>query len=44
MMRKMVFLQGQLFVVDKKDVKRIDCSASEVMKLVVSGGVTEIEK
>lgn len=37
-------ISGQLFVVDKKDVKRIDCSASEVMKLVVSGGVTEIEK
>lgn len=37
-------ISGQLFVVDKKDVKRIDCSASEVMKLVVSGGVAEIEK
>ena len=37
-------ISGQLFVVDKKDVKRIDCSAGEVMKLFVSGGVTEIEK
>ena len=37
-------ISGQLFVVDKKDVKRIDCSSGEVMKLVVSGGVTEIEK
>ena len=37
-------ISRQLFVVDKKDVKRIDCSASEVMKLVVSGGVAVIEK
>ena len=25
-------------------VKKIDCSASQVMKLVVSAGITEIEK
>ena len=37
-------ISGQLFVVEKKHVKPIDCSASEVMKLVVSAGITEIEK
>ena len=37
-------ISGQLFVIEKKYVKKIDCSASEVMKLVVSAGITEIEK
>ena len=36
-------ISGQLFVVDKKDVTPIDKSSSEVMKLIVSGGVTEIQ-
>ena len=37
-------ISGQLFIVEKKYVKPIDQNASEVMKLVISGGVTEIEK
>ena len=36
-------ISGQLFVVDKKDVTPIDKSSSEVMKLIVSGGVTEVQ-
>ena len=34
---------GQLFVVEKSYVTQIDKSSSEIMKLIVSGGVTEIE-
>ena len=34
---------GQLFVVEKKNITKIDKSSSEVMKLIISGGVTEIE-
>lgn len=37
-------ISGQLFVVEKKHVKKIDCSSSEVMKLIVSAGITQIEK
>ena len=37
-------ISGQLFIVEKKNVKKINCSSSEVMKLVISGGVTEIEE
>ena len=33
---------GQLFVVDRSYIKPIDSSSSEIMKLIVSGGVTEI--
>ena len=36
-------ISGQLFIVDKKDVTPIDKSSSEVMKLIISGGVTEIQ-
>jgi len=36
-------ISGQLFVVEKKDVTLINQSSSEVMKLIISGGVTEIE-
>jgi len=36
-------ISGQLFVVDKKDVTPIDKSSSEIMKLIISGGVTEIQ-
>ena len=36
-------ISGQLFVVEKKYVKKIDCSSGEVMKLVISAGLTEIE-
>ena len=34
---------GQLFVVEKSYVTLIDKPSSEIMKLIVSGGVTEIE-
>ena len=34
---------GQLFVVEKSYVTTIDKPSSEIMKLIVSGGVTEIE-
>ena len=36
-------ISGQLFVVDKKNIKTINKSSSEVMKIIISGGVTEIE-
>jgi len=35
-------ISGQLFVVDKKDITLIDKSSSEIMKLIISGGVTEV--
>ena len=34
---------GQLFVVDRSYITPIDSSSSEIMKLIISGGVTEIE-
>ena len=34
---------GQLFVVDRSYVTPIDGSSSQIMKLLVSGGITEIE-
>ena len=34
---------GQLFVVDRSYITRIDRPSAEIMKLIVSGGVTEIE-
>ena len=34
---------GQLFVVEHSYIKPIDASSAEIMKLIVSGGVTEIE-
>ena len=34
---------GQLFVVEKSYITPIDKSSSEIMKLIVSGGVTEID-
>jgi uncharacterized membrane protein len=34
---------GQLFVVDRSYINPIDSSSSEIMKLIVSGGVTEID-
>ena len=36
-------ISGQLFVVEKKNVSPIDKSSAEIMKLLVSGGVTEID-
>ena len=36
-------ISGQLFVVDKKDVTPIDKSSGEIMKLIISGGVTEVQ-
>ena len=37
-------ISGQLFIVEKKNVTPIDQPASEVMKLIISGGVTEINE
>ena len=34
---------GQLFVVDRNYITPVDASSSEIMKLIISGGVTEIE-
>ena len=34
---------GQLFVVDRNYIIAVDSSSSEIMKLIISGGVTEIE-
>jgi len=36
-------ISGQLFVVEKKDVTPIDKSSGEIMKLIISGGVTEVQ-
>ena len=36
-------ISGQLFVVEKKNVSPIDKSSAEIMKLIVSGGVSEID-
>ena len=36
-------ISGQLFVVEKKNVSPIDKSSADIMKLIVSGGVTEID-
>lgn len=36
-------ISGQLFVVEKKNLTLIDSSSSDIMKLIVSGGVTEIK-
>lgn len=36
-------ISGQLFVVEKKNVSPIDKHSAEIMKLIVSGGVTEID-
>ncbi len=35
---------GQLFIVDRSYISPVDSSSAEIMKLIVSGGVTEIEK
>ena len=37
-------ISGQLFVVDRNHIKAIDSSSAEVMKLIISGGVTEIDE
>ena len=37
-------ISGQLFVVETKYIKSIDKSSAEVMKLIISGGVTEIDR
>ena len=34
---------GQLFVVERSYITTVDSSSVEIMKLIVSGGVTEIE-
>lgn len=35
---------GQLFVVNKEYITKIDSSSTEIMKLIVSGGVTKVNK
>ena len=35
---------GNLYVVEKKYITPIDASSSEVMKLIVSGGVAEFNQ
>ena len=35
---------GQLFVVDKEYITKIDSSSAEIMKLIVSGGITRVNK
>ena len=35
---------GQLFVVDKEYITQIDSSSAEIMKLIVSGGITQVTK
>jgi len=37
-------ISGQLFVVDKINIKPINSSSAEVMKLIISGGVTDIDE
>ena len=34
---------GQLYIVDRSYITKIDSPSSEIMKLIVSGGVTEID-
>ena len=34
---------GQLFVVDRTYITPIDKSSAEIMKLIVSGGVTDLD-
>jgi uncharacterized membrane protein len=36
-------ISGQLFIVPKRNVSSIEASSSDVMKLIISGGVTSIE-
>ena len=36
-------ISGQLFVVEKKNITHIEKSSSEIMKLIISGGVTKID-
>ncbi len=35
---------GNVFIVPKKNVRELDAPSSEVMKFIVSGGVTEVDK
>lgn len=37
-------ISGQVYIVPKKNISPIDASSSDIMKLIVSGGVTSIEK
>lgn len=36
-------ISGQVYIVPRKNVSPIDASATEVMKLIISGGVTSVE-
>ncbi len=35
---------GNLFIVPEKNVRQLEASSSEIMKFIVSGGVTEVDK
>jgi uncharacterized membrane protein len=35
---------GNLYIVEKRNVTVLDANAAEVMKFIVSGGVTEVDK
>ena len=36
-------ISGQVFIVPKKNISSINASSSDVMKLIISGGVTSVE-
>lgn len=37
-------ISGEVLIVPKKNVREIDASAADVMKLIISGGVTSVHK
>lgn len=37
-------ISGQVFIVPKKNVSPINASASDVMKMIISGGVTQVDQ
>lgn len=37
-------ISGQVYIVPKKNVSLIDASSADVMKLIISGGVTSVEQ
>ncbi|MEQ8907779.1 MAG: DUF502 domain-containing protein [Vicingaceae bacterium] len=37
-------ISGQVFIVPRKNITRLDASSSDVMKMIISGGVTSVEK
>jgi uncharacterized membrane protein len=37
-------ISGQIIIVPKKNVTRLDASSADVMKMIISGGVTTVDK